>query len=544
MYQRNLTMNGLSEIRQKASILVIALIWLNAALIAARAIWGTEASALVMIGGALLLAGAATASWFIDRTGPATRIATGAAQAGLVALLVYGFTGSDLQIDMHMYFFAALAITAAWIDWRPIVAFTGVTAVHHLALYVLLPAAVFPGQSDFGRVVLHAVILLVEAGILLQISQRMVDAFANVNQALEESRQARDEADRSTRGAEETRASAEAERVQREAAKAEEAQKVRAVVDRLADSLNAMAGGDLTARIDEPFPSELDRLRIDFNTALDMLSGTLAEVSESVSGISEHAVELDSSADDLSRRTEQQAASLEETSAALEQIASTVKETSDKARQVAAKSTDAQKTGTRSSAVVGDAVLAMERIESVSREISQIIGVIDEIAFQTNLLALNAGVEAARAGEAGSGFAVVAQEVRELAQRSATAAKQIKDLIGKSTAEVAGGVDLVKAAGDALSEIAGYVTEINDSIQGVATASQQEASGLHEISTAVARMDEVTQRNAAMAEETTSVVHMLTEKAGSLAKMVGRFRLHGPREEAQAEVRTERSRAA
>ena len=518
-------MNGLSALRQRASVLVISMIWLSVALVAARAIWNSEASLIVMIGGALLLAGAATATWMADRTGPATRIATGAAQAGLVALLVYGFTGSALQIDIHMYFFAALAISAAWIDWRPIVAFTGVTAVHHLALYVVLPAAVFPGEATLSRVALHAVILVVEAGILLQMTQRMANAFAEAERALADAEQSRDAADRSNRDAENARSSAEIERVEHERAKAAEAETVRSVVDTIAASLKSMAEGDLSIRIGAPFPGDLDRLRTDLNATLDMLSATLGEVNENVAAIRNNTNELDTAANDLSRRTETQAASLEETSAALEQMASTVQETSKKARIVAGRSNEARETTERSGVVVRDAVAAMDRIETVSHEISQIISVIDEIAFQTNLLALNAGVEAARAGEAGSGFAVVAQEVRELAQRSAAAAKEISALINKSSSEVSSGVDLVKATGEALETISGYVSEINNSIQGIATASNQEATGLQEISKAVAQMDEVTQRNAAMAEETNAVVHQLNTQAVGLAGLIARFRL-------------------
>ncbi|QKV18844.1 methyl-accepting chemotaxis protein [Oricola thermophila] len=531
-------MNGLSTLRQRASILVISMLWFNVLLVATRAVWGTDANWSVMVGGAVLLAAAATVSWMADRTGPATRTATGAAQAGLVALLVYGFIDSPLQIDMHMYFFAALAITAAWIDWRPIAAFTAVTALHHLALYVVLPAAVFPGEATLARVALHAIILLVEAGILFKMTQSMANAFADAERALADSQESREAADRSSREAEAARISAEEERLARERAKAEEAQTVRTVVDTLADHLKTMAEGDLTAQITTPFPGELDRLRVDFNKSVEILSAALHEVNGNVRTIRAYAGEIDTSANDLSRRTEQQAAAVEETSASLEQMASTVSETSKKASSVAAKANEARETTETSGVVVRDAVNAMGRIEAVSHEIAQIISVIDEIAFQTNLLALNAGVEAARAGEAGAGFAVVAQEVRELAQRSADAAKQITDLINKSTGEISTGVDLVKAAGEALDSISGYVGEINTAIQGIATASQQEAAGLHQISKAVAQMDEVTQYNATMAEETSAVVHKLTTQAGDLADLVGRFRLSGEAAE------TERATAA
>ena len=178
-----------------------------------------------------------------------------------------------------------------------------------------------------------------------------------------------------------------------------------------------------------------------------------------------------------------------------------------------------------SSKVVREAVSAMGRIEQASREISQIINVIDEIAFQTNLLALNAGVEAARAGEAGKGFAVVAQEVRELAQRSANAAKDIKALITKSGQEVGQGVTLVQETGTALDEIETRVLRINDHIHSIATAAREQSTGLQEVNTAINQMDQVTQRNAAMVEETSAATHKLTVEAGTLVGLVGRFRL-------------------
>ena len=173
--------------------------------------------------------------------------------------------------------------------------------------------------------------------------------------------------------------------------------------------------------------------------------------------------------------------------------------------------------------MVQDAVDAMERIESASGEIENIISVIDEIVFQTNLLALNAGVEAARAGEAGKGFAVVAQEVRELAQRSATAAKQIKGLITNSGVEVSNGVALVKATGEALTTISKQVIEIDTHIQSIARASSEQSQGLIEVNKAVNEMDQVTQQNAAMVEETNAVTHRLSEDAGILAGLVGQF---------------------
>lgn len=329
------------------------------------------------------------------------------------------------------------------------------------------------------------------------------------------------------READETRSQTERRRQDREATKAEETAQMQQAVDSLADGLRRLSDGDLTIRLETPFIESLDRLRIDFNTSVEKLNETLADVTENIHGINGDTGELRAAADDLSRRTEQQAASLEETSAALDEITATVKNSSQRADEATSKVAEAKQSTDTSSRVVGEAIDAMGRIEDASVEISKIINVIDEIAFQTNLLALNAGVEAARAGEAGKGFAVVAQEVRELAQRSATAAKDIKGLITKSGEEVKSGVTLVRETGDALGMIAEHVSAINDQVNSIATAAREQANGLTEINSAVNQMDQVTQQNAAMVEETTAVTHRLTSGAASLSGLVSQFTLTG-----------------
>jgi methyl-accepting chemotaxis protein len=295
----------------------------------------------------------------------------------------------------------------------------------------------------------------------------------------------------------------------------------------LATGLKHLSAGDLTFTLERPFASDFESLRADFNAAVEQLRGTLGSVAQATSAIDSGSREISQSADDLSKRTEQQAASLEETAAALDQITTNVANSTKRAEEARTVAIQANESARQSGAVVANAVEAMGRIEQSSGQISSIIGVIDDIAFQTNLLALNAGVEAARAGEAGKGFAVVAQEVRELAQRSASAAREIKDLIGKSSVEVGTGVKLVSATGTALETIERYVVTINEHMDAIATSAREQSVGLQEVNTAVNQMDQVTQQNAAMVEEANAAGATLATEAGRLREIVGQFQLGG-----------------
>lgn len=323
----------------------------------------------------------------------------------------------------------------------------------------------------------------------------------------------------------ETRKLSEQERAEREAQKAEEAAQLQHAVDSLAGALTQLAEGNLAYRIQGVFVSHLDSLRENFNASSAKLHAALRAVGENARGIDAGANEIRAAADDLSKRTEQQAASVEETAAALEQITTTVKDSSQRAEEVGQLVARARAGAEKSGNVVRQAVVAMEQIERSSAEISNIIGVIDDIAFQTNLLALNAGVEAARAGDAGKGFAVVAQEVRELAQRSATAAKEIKELITTSGAQVRNGVELVGETGTALQVIVTEVQEINRHVSAIVDSSREQATGLQEINVAVNTMDQGTQQNAAMVEQQTAASHSLAKEAASLNRMLAQFKL-------------------
>ena len=298
-------------------------------------------------------------------------------------------------------------------------------------------------------------------------------------------------------------------------------------VSMVGSALYRLAEGDVESRITQKLMPTVDKLRVDFNTAAENLQTTLKTVSVTGHTIQSATNEISTATDNLARRTEQQAASLEQTAAALDEITTTVRKTADgamRAREVVATArNDAEKSGV----IVRQAVAAMGEIEKSSKEIGNIIGVIDEIAFQTNLLALNAGIEAARAGDAGRGFAVVATEVRALAQRSADAAKEIKTLISGSGQQVANGVGLVGDAGQALERIVAQVTEINGVITEIAASAQEQASGLSEVNTAVNQMDQVTQQNAAMVEETAAVSGQLANHGESLIRVISGFKL-GP----------------
>jgi methyl-accepting chemotaxis protein len=303
------------------------------------------------------------------------------------------------------------------------------------------------------------------------------------------------------------------------------------VVSSLAEALEHLAKGDLTFRVQADFPGDYRKLKDDFNAAITQLQETIKVIAASTDGLRTGADEIAHASDDLSRRTEQQAASLEETAAALDELTATVRRTAGGAKQASEVVSSTRGEATHSGQVVHQAVSAMSAIEDSSKQINQIIGVIDEIAFQTNLLALNAGVEAARAGDAGRGFAVVAQEVRALAQRSAEAAKEIKTLISSSTQQVSQGVSLVGQTGEALQRIVVKVGEIDALVTEIAASAAEQATGLNEVNTAVNQMDQVTQQNAAMVEQSTAATHSLKGETGELVRLIGRFRVGDGRQQ-------------
>jgi methyl-accepting chemotaxis protein len=353
----------------------------------------------------------------------------------------------------------------------------------------------------------------------------LVERFNLEREAAEQ----RQSADRQRQQSEEERRQNEEER-HRNAEDQARAAKEQAIATRtLAEGLAKVAKGDLTVRVNEGFSESYRQIKDDFNTTIERLHETIQSLAHATSEVSSASAEITASTTDLSQRTEEQAASLEQTSASMEHISKTVKKNAENAQQANQSAVSTREVATRGGQVVADAVVAMAKIEQSSGKISDIIGVIDEIARQTNLLALNAAVEAARAGEAGRGFAVVASEVRSLAQRSSQAAKDIKNLITDSTGLVKEGVDLVNRAGTSLDEIVGSIKKVAEVVADIAAASVEQSSGIEQVNKALTQMDEVTQQNSALVEENAATAKTLEQQAKAMDERVAFFHVEGGR---------------
>jgi methyl-accepting chemotaxis protein len=306
------------------------------------------------------------------------------------------------------------------------------------------------------------------------------------------------------------------------------AQAMQLAVQQVQTVVEATKAHDLTQRI--PLEGKIGEIKVlcaGVNDLVDTMTGIIGNIREASGTIAAASGEISTGSQNLASRTESQAASIEETAASMHEVTATVKQNADNAQAANQLAMAARDTAEKGGGVVRDAVTAVTQIEDSARKISDIIGLIDEIAFQTNLLALNASVEAARAGEAGKGFAVVAQEVRALAQRSANASKDIKALIQTSNSQVKSGAALVNQAGASLTEIVGAIKKVSDIVAEIADASREQSTGLQQINTAIASMDEMTQRNGALVEETTASAQSLSNQAQELQSLVQRYRISG-----------------
>ena len=329
------------------------------------------------------------------------------------------------------------------------------------------------------------------------------------------------------------RAEMERQRECAEQAQLEAIGRERAIVaESVGVGLSRLAAKDLSYRMTSDLPEAYRTLQADFNSAIAQLQEAMTTVATTTTAIYTGTQEISTASQDMSRRTETQAASLEETAAALEEITATVKQSAEGTLHVREFVASANEDADKSATVVRQTVEAMNAIAKSAEEIGRVIGVIDEIAFQTNLLALNAGVEAARAGDAGRGFAVVASEVRALAQRSAQAAKEIKALVSTSEANVGQGVKLVGETGASLERMMAEIRQITEVVVRIAAGAKEQATGIGEVNVAIGVMDQATQQNAAMAEESTAAARSLELETEHLQALVGQFRIASERRDA------------
>lgn len=510
---------SLEAISSRAQQFMLAFLWAHVPLATLLALLGGQGGLLVPLATGVLSAIATSERWRSPE-GQSAPMTIAVSLALTVALLVYQLGGHDWQVDGHMYFFAVFATIGVFCDWRPLVAYAAVVAVHHLLLNILIPSAVFPGEGDLGRVLLHAAVLVVQAGALIWLTTRLTQGFSAAEAAVQTAQTVQAEAERR---AADQRASEERMAERRALRTAQQARMARDI----AAGLERLAGGDLSRPIDspanDPFPEEYEALRVSFNSTLDRLTGVIGRIDTVAEGVRTGSREIDQASHDLASRAETQAATLEQSAAALQLLTESVRFATSRAAEAESEGRENRARAESGSQVVSKAIEAMNMIKRSSEQINLIIDVIDTIALQTNLLALNAGVEAARAGEAGRGFAVVASEVRGLAQRASGSAGEIRTLIAESTGHVATGASLVNQTGASLDEILDSARRMQTLVEEISAGARNQASGLAEINTGVAQLDQVTQQNAAVAEETTAAAASLKQKAEELMGELQQF---------------------
>ncbi|MGI3166493.1 methyl-accepting chemotaxis protein [Pseudooceanicola sp. 200-1SW] len=453
---------------------------------------------------ALAMAGLA-ALGLRDSAGWTGRAMIGLGLVGQAMACSAALTGHPWQMDSHMLYFALLAVTLSMADARVVLVAALAIAVQHLGLSLAMPALIYP-EADLmqalGRTALHGAVVALEAAVLILSirERRLLDSHV----------------------AEATEASARAHRreqqMQQDAVRMQEQ-----VVHQLGDALTRLARRDLSVSISTEFDPSHDTLRQNFNNAISELRATVQQVIRNARSVSEDADSIANASNSLAHRTERQAHSLQETANAIQEINQNVRATAEAARSASDVADEAQARSAASDEVVRRTVNAMAAIESSSSEIHKIIQVIEDIAFQTNLLALNAGVEAARAGEAGRGFSVVATEVRALAARSSTSAREISELIQKSSEQVQSGVALVNETGGALKSISEAVSGVAELVAQIASSANEQSGSIALIDQTMKELDQVTQQNAAMFEETNAASSALNREAEELSTLMLRF---------------------
>lgn len=438
-----------------------------------------------------------------DRRDSAARLIVTVTPPALTALLLFASEGLRWQTDLHMIFFATLAMAVVLCDWKPIAAATALVAVHHLLIGLIVPGWVFLNGGSFLRIVLHAAILLSETVVLLWTSHRILEMLDGLRRQGEE----RDRIERD--------AAAQRERESRDQ---------RALFDTLGASLTALREGKLDVEVNGSFPAAYARLKSDFNGAIESLRTLLGGIRASARQIGTGASEIATATEDLARRNATAAASLEETVAALGQLSGRLADTARAAEQTVERAGMAGEGVGSGRQTVDEAVQAMTRVAESAKGIDDVIEGLDKIAFQTRVLAMNAAVEAGRAGEAGRGFAVVADLVSALAMRAEEEAKRARSQLTTTQAQVSDAVQAVGRVDGALATIATDVMEVNELLQRIATENQAQAATVSQIDAAVAGMDQMIQQNAAMVEQTSAATRLLNGEAQLLVDRAADFR--------------------
>jgi methyl-accepting chemotaxis protein len=478
-------MSALDRLRGQYSIAIVVLLWLNAALIALRAPFAIEASAVVLVIGGIAVAGGATASWLADRTGVATRIVTSLALAAQTALLVYGFSGSLLQIDMHMYFFAMLAVCAGWIDWRATFAFSGLTAVHHLLFYFLIPWAVFYGDSSFMRVVLHAAVVVLEFGALVVITERLRHVFAEADESLDRATAARDEAN---------------SLADRQAAQSQAAERRNLQIAEANEGFRKSVARSLAA-----MESELGRVK----DIAGRMAGMVEEVSSNTTSVADASTHAFSNSQKVASAAEQLSTSIKDISRNITQAMDSIRGATGIIRGAAEKV----------------AVLADD-----AGKIEEVVAIIHSIAEQTNLLALNATIEAARAGESGKGFAVVAAEVKTLADQTSKATEEIGTRIAAITSSTTNTVEAINSAASVMTEVSEQTAAIAGAMQTqhgltgeIAQNMQDAARGAEVVAKSSVEASQLAGESATASSEVLAIVDGATSAAKTLEQDIDGF---------------------
>ena len=506
------TSEDLSKLRRQGGFGISLLMW---GMVVQSLLWGGVTTGLQLNVTAALAALAAINSLdYLSNPGSQRNQLTSSATLAIaVGLLVFQFEGHPWQADMHMQFFAALAILAIYCNWRAIMCFTAIVAVHHLVLNFILPTAIFPGGSDLARVVVHAAILVTSAAVLIVNAQLVTNSFAQADEQRRIVAQALDEAE----ALKEQNAANHAKETRTKTRHISQQQRV---VSEIEAGLNRLANGDFTQPIvsapDDPFPEEYDALRHAFNDTLQQLESVISNVELVSDAIDSDASDIERTASEVDAHAEMQAALMAASSVALQEMIERIKRDISAANSANTESRANEDQAVLGAAIVTEAIETMRAVEKSTANIAGIIDVIEEIALQTNLLALNAGVEAARAGDVGKGFAVVATEVRGLAERAAGSASEIRALISRSEAHVKDGVVRVRMTGDALQSINGRAAVIRKAINQLASALDQQRSDLTEIKSTFDKADRLTRKTADAASTNRTAARGISEKSEAL----------------------------